>query len=137
MIDLPPDLEAELAAEAARLRLPLPEYVVRVIAFGRPPNPKPQNGAELVAYWEAHGLIGTRPDITDPLPLMPASPLREKSDKRESWLRSRWELVDADVLIDIQRRHPPAVAWFGGLNQSARRSGLRRHGIDSGRPESA
>jgi predicted nucleic acid-binding protein len=25
------------------------------------------------------------------------------------------ELVDADVLIDIQRKHPPAVAWFSGL----------------------
>ena len=25
------------------------------------------------------------------------------------------ELVDSDVLIDFQRRHPPAVAWFAGL----------------------
>jgi predicted nucleic acid-binding protein len=25
------------------------------------------------------------------------------------------ELVDTDVLIDIQRGHPPAVAWFAGL----------------------
>ena len=25
------------------------------------------------------------------------------------------ELVDADVLIDFQRRHPPAVAWYAGL----------------------
>ena len=25
------------------------------------------------------------------------------------------ELVDTDVLIDIQRGHPPALAWFGGL----------------------
>ena len=25
------------------------------------------------------------------------------------------ELVDTDVLIDIQRRHPPAVAWFASL----------------------
>ena len=24
-------------------------------------------------------------------------------------------LVDTDVLIDIQRGHPPAIAWFGGL----------------------
>lgn len=24
-------------------------------------------------------------------------------------------LVDTDVLIDIQRGHAPAVAWFGGL----------------------
>jgi predicted nucleic acid-binding protein len=25
------------------------------------------------------------------------------------------ELLDTDVLIDIQRGHPPAVAWFAGL----------------------
>ena len=25
------------------------------------------------------------------------------------------ELVDTDVLIDFQRRHPPAVTWFAGL----------------------
>jgi hypothetical protein len=25
------------------------------------------------------------------------------------------DLVDTDVLIDIPRGHPPAVAWFGGL----------------------
>ena len=25
------------------------------------------------------------------------------------------ELVDTDVLIDIQRGHPPALAWFGAL----------------------
>lgn len=25
------------------------------------------------------------------------------------------DLVDTDVLIDAQRGHPPALAWFGGL----------------------
>src|SRR5437868_1627173 len=25
------------------------------------------------------------------------------------------DLVDTDVLIDIQRGHPPALAWFAGL----------------------
>ena len=40
-LDLPPDLEAELAAEAARLRLPLEEYALRVLAFGRLPVPMP------------------------------------------------------------------------------------------------
>lgn len=24
-------------------------------------------------------------------------------------------LLDTDILIDVQRGHPPAVAWFGGL----------------------
>ncbi|HVC99270.1 MAG TPA: PIN domain-containing protein [Pirellulales bacterium] len=27
------------------------------------------------------------------------------------------ELVDTDVLIDIQRAHPSAVAWFAGLTE--------------------
>jgi predicted nucleic acid-binding protein len=27
------------------------------------------------------------------------------------------ELLDTDVLIDVQRGHPPALAWFGGLTQ--------------------
>ncbi len=27
------------------------------------------------------------------------------------------DLVDTDVLIDIQRGHPPALAWFGGLTE--------------------
>jgi hypothetical protein len=27
------------------------------------------------------------------------------------------DLVDTDVLIDIQRGHPPALTWFGGLSQ--------------------
>ncbi len=25
------------------------------------------------------------------------------------------ELVDTDILIDVQRGHPPALAWFGSL----------------------
>jgi predicted nucleic acid-binding protein len=27
------------------------------------------------------------------------------------------DLVDTDVLIDVQRGHPPALAWFAGLTQ--------------------
>jgi hypothetical protein len=81
VIDLPPELETELASEAARLRLPLGEYVLRLLAVGRPPVPKPANGAELVACWEREGLIGTRPDIDD----APghARALRKKAEKRE------------------------------------------------------
>jgi predicted nucleic acid-binding protein len=26
-------------------------------------------------------------------------------------------LLDTDVLIDLQRRHAPAVAWFGSLRE--------------------
>ena len=78
-IDLPPDLEAELTAEAARLHMPLPEYVVFAVAFGRPPNPLPRTGAEMVAYWEREGLLGTRTDIKDPVEDVRA--LRESGSK--------------------------------------------------------
>jgi hypothetical protein len=80
-LDLPPELETELATEAERLRLPLAEYILRVLAAGRPPNPMPRTGAELVAYWEREGLLGTRTDITDPVEH--ARALRKKAEMSE------------------------------------------------------
>ena len=41
----------------------------------------PRTGAEVVAYWEREGLLGTRPDITDPSGHSRA--LREKAEMRE------------------------------------------------------
>jgi hypothetical protein len=81
VLDLPPELETELAAEAARLRLPLPEYVLRLLAVGRLPGPKPRTGAELLAYWQGEGLVGTRPEITNGPGH--ARALRQKAEKRE------------------------------------------------------
>ena len=51
VLELPAELETELAAEAARLGLPLEEYALRLLATGGPACPKPGSGAELVAYW--------------------------------------------------------------------------------------
>jgi hypothetical protein len=69
-IDLPNDLERELAAEAAQLGLALGEYALRVLAGGRivasAADGAPQTGAELVAFWEQAGVIGSRTDIHDP-----------------------------------------------------------------------
>ena len=48
LLDLPSDLETELAAEAARLGLPLSEYAVRLIAAGLGRLPPLRTGAELV-----------------------------------------------------------------------------------------
>jgi hypothetical protein len=80
VINLPPDLESELSAEANRLRLSLSEYAVRLLA-GQSPSVRPGNGAELVAYWEREGLIGSRPDISDPE--SHARAIREQAEKRE------------------------------------------------------
>jgi hypothetical protein len=81
VLDLPTELETELAAEAARVQLPLSDYILCLLAVSRLPHPKPRTGAELVAYWQSEGLIGTRPDITD----APghARSLRQQVEKRE------------------------------------------------------
>jgi hypothetical protein len=81
VLDLPPDLELELAAEAARLRLSLSDYVVRVLATGRLADAMPSNGAELVAYWRHAGVVGTRTEIADALGH--ARALRQQAERRE------------------------------------------------------
>ena len=65
VLELPAELETELAAEAARLRLPLVEYALRLLAAGGIAHPRPRSGAELLAYWQAAGVVGTRPEIAD------------------------------------------------------------------------
>jgi putative addiction module component (TIGR02574 family) len=79
------ELERRLAAAEAAPELAIPwEQVrsrLRAIAVARLPNPMPRTGAELVAYWEREGLLGTRPDITDPSGH--ARTLRENAEKRE------------------------------------------------------
>lgn len=58
-IELPSDLETELSAEASQLKLPLSEYILRVLTF-RPflQNP-PKTGLDLIAYWESTGVINS------------------------------------------------------------------------------
>lgn len=80
-LDLPVELENELSAEASQLKLPLSEYILRVLTF-RPflQNP-PKTGVELVAYWESVGVINSRPDITDSQEY--ARWLRDQAEHRE------------------------------------------------------
>jgi hypothetical protein len=80
VLDLPPELETELAAEAARLGLPLPQYALRLLAAGRGPRPALRTGAELLAYWQSEGLVGTRPEIADSP--AHARALREQAQRR-------------------------------------------------------
>jgi len=65
VLELPPELERNLSARAEELQLPLAEYPVRVLAWAGAPRPKVGSGAELLAYWKAHGLVGTKPQIAD------------------------------------------------------------------------
>jgi hypothetical protein len=64
-LDLSPDLENELSAEASRLSLPLPEYILRILSIRQVLSNPPKTGAELVDYWQNTGVINSRPDITD------------------------------------------------------------------------
>lgn len=80
MLDLPPELENQLTSEAAHHGLPLSEYVLRLLAVGRVPSPGPRTGAELLAFWQSEGLVGTRPGIEN----APAHArvLRDQAQKR-------------------------------------------------------
>jgi hypothetical protein len=80
-LDLPDELESELSAEAARLGLSLPEYVLRLLSTARAVGNRPKTDAELVEYWQAEGLIGTRPEIADSQ--AHARQLREQAERRE------------------------------------------------------
>lgn len=79
-LELPDELEQELASEAARHGLPLAEYALLVLATGRPARQMPVTGAELIDYWQREGLIGSRSDITDSQDH--ARHLREHAERR-------------------------------------------------------
>ena len=65
VLDLPQELESELATEATQLGLSLTEYVLRLLSTRSLVGQLPTTGAALVAYWQREGVIGTRLDITD------------------------------------------------------------------------
>ena len=80
VLDLPPELESELAAEAAQVGLSLSEYATRLLAGGRSTRPTPRTASELLAYWQSENLVGSRPEITDPS--THAHSLREQAQQR-------------------------------------------------------
>jgi hypothetical protein len=79
-LNLPPNLADELTTEAARLGLSLSEYALRLLATGQKRD-MPKTGADLVAYWKAEGLVGTRTDIADSQ--VHAREIRRQAEKRE------------------------------------------------------
>jgi hypothetical protein len=64
-LELPPELESELSTEASRLNLPVSEYILQVLAVRPLLSNPPNTGAELVAYWQAEGVVNSRSDIDD------------------------------------------------------------------------
>lgn len=79
-LELPDDLAEALTGEAARLGMSLPDYAIQLLTAARPPMTTVRTGADLVAFWQTEGVIGSRPDITD----APAEArrLREQAQRR-------------------------------------------------------
>ena len=93
-LELTPEQEQRIEAEAGRRNMDAASYAKALLFEDRiaegdeehtlPPAgpPPPANGtdADLVAYWEREGLIGTRPDIKDSLEL--ARAIRRRAERR-------------------------------------------------------
>jgi hypothetical protein len=79
-LELPEALADALTAEAARRGMALPEYALHLLTTARPTANSVQSGADLVAYWKAEGLIGSRPDLADSQE--EARSLREQAQNR-------------------------------------------------------
>lgn len=58
VVELPDELAAALAEEAARAGVSLSDYAARLLANARPEAGTVKTGGDLVAYWRAEGLIG-------------------------------------------------------------------------------
>jgi len=80
-LDLPPELETKLAAEASQRGVSLSDYLVRILSNGGEAGPSSHTGAELVAYWRQAGVVGVRADIDDSQ--QHARDLRAKAERRE------------------------------------------------------
>ena len=79
-VELPDDLADALTHEASRLGLSLPDYAVRLLTSARPPAASVRTGADLVAFWRAEGLVGSRTDLADSP--TEARRLREQAQRR-------------------------------------------------------
>lgn len=81
LLDLPDDLAATLATEATRLGLSLPDYAARLLASASPRPERVRSGAELIAYWQDAGVVGSRADLGDSQ--AHARSIRERAERRD------------------------------------------------------
>jgi len=64
-LELPHNLATALTEEAAQRGLSLADYAIQLLSAGRPSDPAIHTGADLMAYWQREGVVGTRTDIAD------------------------------------------------------------------------
>jgi hypothetical protein len=81
-LSIPDDLAGVLTGVASNLGMSMPDYALQVLSSVNQPTSSIKTGAELVAYWESAGVIGSRPDITDSQAY--ARKLREQAQRREN-----------------------------------------------------
>lgn len=65
VIELPPELERRVIAEAARNGTSPEATIVSSLDEYLPPDPKPKTGAEVLEFWKREGLLGIWADRTD------------------------------------------------------------------------
>ncbi len=83
ILDLTPEQERQIENEARARNMDTPFYALARLFDGEnseQPEEKQWSGADLVAYWEREGLIGTRPDIKDSQ--KHARQIRRKGERR-------------------------------------------------------
>ncbi|GAB4461800.1 MAG: hypothetical protein Kow0031_40710 [Anaerolineae bacterium] len=80
VLDVPTDLEQDLTAEATRLGLSLPDYVMRLLWERHNVTLSPKTGADVMQYWRDIGVVGSRPDIADSQ--QHARQIREEAEHR-------------------------------------------------------
>jgi len=81
-LELPPELETELARDAAELGLSLTEHIERLLLFNHTAAKGNMTGKDLIEYWQTEGLIGTRTEISDSR--AHALELRDLAERRHS-----------------------------------------------------
>ena len=64
-LNLPHELERRLSSEADRLGLAVDQYALRLLGAEPATGDKPRTGADLVAFWQREGVIGSRQDVED------------------------------------------------------------------------
>lgn len=83
-LELTPEQEQQIEAEARRRNMDAASYAKTLLfeqdmGIGQAEEEQ-WSGADLVAYWEREGVIGSRPDITDSLEH--ARTIRRKAERR-------------------------------------------------------